>query len=386
MQLDFVGCSNLREHPILSDFFCDLRSDQRWEMVQLNDPLHFDLGEYLGELEELLGVGLDKLGFLAKFDEDGLLEAAYPPKVFADAGQLVLKFGELELPLEAMFEVISEDKKNPVIVNDALQFQLTGTDAKGFLSEFSSKSSDSGDDKKIVAFTISKQSETGARLRLSIGVACEKGTTKLSLEDNLAYGAGKLDELIKPVPRGGTPTEGSFLVSRGNKKLEDLAYPVLAADPKTNKPVDAAIVGINPNEGEYGGFFLTLQDSLKRTWTLFSNTSINKQLNANGIMTKDEAQRLGISFVEVGSKVTVKKWELINSLPGEYFVRVKPEREYQPNKYTADCLIVKGELNPKYELSPVTISERLAQLPGNGNGATYTPQLKSAAVEAEVVH
>lgn len=373
MQLDFVGCSNLREHPILSDFFCDLRSDQRWEMVQLNDPLHFDLGEYLGELEELLGVGLDKLGFLAKFDEDGLLEAAYPPKVFADAGQLVLKFGELELPLEAMFD----DKKNPIIVNDALQFQLAGSDAKGFLSESNI------DDKKIVAFTVSKQSD-GARLRLSIGVACEKGTTKLSLEDNLAYGAGKLDELIKPVPRGGTPTEGSFLVSRGNKKLEDLAYPVLAADPKTNKPVDAAIVGINPNEGEYGGFFLTLQDSLKRTWTLFSNTSINKQLNANGIMTKDEAQQLGISFVEVGSKVTVKKWELINSLPGKYFVRVKPEREYQPNKFTADCLIVKGDLNPKYELSPVTIAERLAQLPGNG--ATYSPQLKSAAVEAEVVH
>lgn len=377
MQLDFVGCSNLREHPILSDFFCDLRSDQRWEMVQLNDPLHFDLGEYLGELEELLGVGLDKLGFLAKFDEDGLLEAAYPPKVFADAGQLVLKFGELELPLEAMFEVISEDKKNPVIVNDALQFQLTGTDAKGFLTE------SSVGDSNVVGFTISKQSTIGARLRLSIGVACEKGTTKLSLEDNLAYGAGNLDEMVKPVPRGGTPTEGSFLVSRGNKKLEDLAYPVLA-DPKTSKPVDAAIIGINPNEGEYGGFFLTLQDSLKRTWTLFSNTSINKQLNANGIMTKDEAQRLGISFVEVGSKVTVKKWELINSLPGEYFVRVKPEREYQPNKFTADCLIVKGDLNPKYELSPVTIAERLAQLPGNG--ATYTPQLKSAAVEAEVVH
>lgn len=380
MQLDFVGCSNLREHPILSDFFCDLQSEQRWEIVNLNDSQHYDLGEYLVDLEELLGVGLDKLGFLAKFDEDGLLEAAYPPKVYQADGELVLKFGELELPLKAMFNV-SADKKKPIIVNDALQFQLAGeTDAKGFLSE-----SSIGDD-KIVGFTISQQSKTGARLRLSVGVACDKGTTKLTLEDNLAYGAGNLDELVKPVPSGGTPTEGCFLVSRGNKKLEDLAYPILAADPKNGVPVDAAIVGISPNEGEYKGFFLTIQDSLERTWTLFSNTSINKQLNASSLMTREAAEKLGLAFVKIGdsNKVTVEKWELVNSLPGKYFIRVKPEREYQPGKFTADCLIVKGGLNPKYNLSPVTISERLAQLPGNE--ATYSPQLKSAAVETDVVY
>lgn len=373
MQLDFSTTNNLREHPLFSDYFADLKSNDRWRMFSLNGDL-YDLGEWvMDSLEELLGTATWKeLGFLCRFDEDGILEQAFPPKVFADNNSLVLKFGDAALELIPVFTE-TNGRKIPVIVNDSLQFKINTSKATAFLSESKQE------ERTNVTLTVSMQSERdGSRLRLTVPVAIGKNTTKVSIEDYLGYGAGEIGVLS--VPSGSTPTEGAFLISHGTR--EDTKYPVLAS-PEGGESVDAPIVEVEENNSEYGGFFVKVKDGSGLCWTVFSNQSLKKQLLANAYLEKNEAEKLGLNGeTMLGSKIAVPKWQLINCLPMQYFIRVKPERQFATGKYTADVLIVKGEPNSKFILTPVKVAARIA-------GSSDQPQLKSAtigAIEAEIVY
>lgn len=374
MQLDFSTTNNLREHPLFSDYFADLKSNDRWRMLSLNGDL-YDLGEWVYDtLEELLGTATWKeLGFLCRFDEDGILEQAFPPKVFADNNSLVLKFGDAALELIPVFTE-TNGRKIPVIVNDSLQLKINTSKATAFLSE-------SKQEERInVTLTVSMQSQRdGSRLRLTVPVAIAKNATKVSIEDYLGYGAGEIG--VHPVPSGSTPTEGAFLISRGTHK--EPKYPVLAS-PEGGESVDAPIVEVEENNNsEHGGFFVKVKDGSGLCWTVFSNQSLKKQLLANAYLEKDEAEKLGLNGETIlGSKIAVPKWQLINCQPMQYFIRVKPERQFTTGKYTADVLIVKGEPNSKFILTPVKVATRIA-------GSSDQPQLKSAtigAIEAEIVH
>ena len=381
-ELKLAGYANLREHPELGGLFSSLKGKHQWQVISLNDSVLYDLGEMLGDfLEELLGVKLEELGFLFRFEPDGILEQVFPPKVysgnydglalsFGDSNDgLVLKFGDAEIPLIPIQTESAEGVKGPSVVNEALQFRIPSSKAVGFLSE------QTNEGRTSVSLTLSMQATTGERYRISVPVAVEPGVTKINIEDYVGYGAGKIG--VKPIPSGSNPTEGSFLVSRGSTLYENLKYPVLAGETS----VDAYIMEVSENTtSEYGGFFVTIQDSSGLNWNVFSNTSLAKQLKAFAYLDESKAKSLNLQSkaekIPGLNKVALPLWQVINACPAMYSLRVKPERSFAKDKYTADVIVFQGEPNIDNVLTPAKIGEKMALV---GLPESQHPQLKSAA-------